>query len=481
MTSDFKKYTPLIAAIFLLKLVIIAIYVFHHPSEIRYASIAMRMALTNNFLMPFFDPETPFFGKPPLSIWASAIFFKIFGFSEFAGRLPHLLALAAICYMLFHCVTKLYDKKTAFVAVLILLSCTISYALHSVMTEAFLLLGMTITSLCFLLQMQNEKKNIYGYLFFIGCAIATLTKGPVGIMMPGLPIFIYLLVTKRWLEFWQKFPLISGTILFLLMTLPWFILAEKSYPGFLEYFLIGENFYRFTKSGWEGDLYGNAHHTRMGMVWLFFLLATLPLSFVFFTRTKKIFNSIKEEFSESFAPKQNILFFSISFLAPMLVLTFMHNMIATYVIYALIPFVVIMARVFTIKKWDSYIKFLAIFTLILHIILIIIFLINPDKLAEHINKYDFLIQKIPAKTLQDKNFKLYYIGHDKPFTAYYRTQDRTVILNEENFDILREGEYALGVDNRVDLLTEEQRQKLNKIACNSGKNLCLYERKNYDR
>jgi len=46
------------------------------------------------------------------------------------------------------------------------------------------------------------------------------------------------------------------------------ILAERATPGFLEYFFIGEHWKRFTEPGWQGDLYGNAHTSPKGKIWI---------------------------------------------------------------------------------------------------------------------------------------------------------------------------------------------------------------------
>jgi 4-amino-4-deoxy-L-arabinose transferase-like glycosyltransferase len=61
---------------------------------------------------------------------------------------------------------------------------------------------------------------------------------------------------------------------------PWYWAAEKASPGFLEYFLIGEHWKRFTQPGWTGDLYGAAHARPRGIIWLFWLGVALPWSLV---------------------------------------------------------------------------------------------------------------------------------------------------------------------------------------------------------
>ena len=59
----------------------------------------------------------------------------------------------------------------------------------------------------------------------------------------------------------------------LALAVPWYVMAEQATPGFLDYFLVGEHFRRFTVSGWEGDLYGNAHTEPLGTIWLFWVYA----------------------------------------------------------------------------------------------------------------------------------------------------------------------------------------------------------------
>ena len=67
-------------------------------------------------------------------------------------------------------------------------------------------------------------------------------------------------------------------ILVFATVLPWYWLAELRTPGFLEYFLVGEHWYRFMVPGWDGDRYGHAHVFARGTIWLFAVLAALPWS-----------------------------------------------------------------------------------------------------------------------------------------------------------------------------------------------------------
>ncbi|MDX2082724.1 MAG: glycosyltransferase family 39 protein [Rickettsiales bacterium] len=485
MTSDYKKYCALAIVIFLIKILLITIHPFHHPSEIRYASISMRMALSDNYLMPFFTPTIPFLGKPPLSFWASAVSFKAFGFNEFAGRLPHLLAIFASCFLLFNFITKISDKRTAIIAVIILLSCPLIYAIDSVMTEAFLLLGMTMITTSFWLQMQSPKpKNFYGYLFFFGCVIATLTKGLVGIAMTGLPIFVYLIVSSRFREFFKKFPIILGSLIFIFLAVPWFILAEMKYPGFLEYFFIGENFDRFAKPGWTGDRYGNAHRVPIASIWLFFILTALPVFFIFFTKPKTLILEFYKRLKDK--NNQTFLFFFISFLLPLIVLTFTRNMVMTYTIYALVPFVILMTLIFTENNWNKFISFLAYLTVIANLVAVILFVVQPQHLMQRLNCQDYLIRHIPKTELQKNDFELYYLGKKtRVFTLYWYAKDKVKLLDQNSFAefskaAIAEKKYVIGDLDEYLLLPKNYQAQLNQTLCsinykNRNRTTCLFE------
>ena len=85
----------------------------------------------------------------------------------------------------------------------------------------------------------------------------------------------------------MKLPWVSGLILTIVLTLPWYVAAEIKTPGFLEYFIIGEHWNRFLVPGWKGDLYGSAHSQPKGMIWVFWIACVFPWSILPFILLKK--------------------------------------------------------------------------------------------------------------------------------------------------------------------------------------------------
>ena len=125
MDSRFFKYTNKFWVFFLL-LVLIAIRGIINYSlplmdktEARYAEIARIMVETNNWILLQIDYNVPFWAKPPLSTWLTAISMKVFGLHEFFIRLPYLITTLLIILFI-----SRYDKienKIFFLTPLILL------------------------------------------------------------------------------------------------------------------------------------------------------------------------------------------------------------------------------------------------------------------------------------------------------------------------------------------------------------------------
>ncbi len=98
----------------------------------------------------------------------------------------------------------------------------------------------------------------------------------------------------RWKKVATCLPWKGGIALFLLLSVPWYLLAEWKSPGFLNYFIIGEHIKRFVVSGWEGDLYGSAHKEIRGTIWVYWILAALPWSPVLIYQVLRFFRSGQE-------------------------------------------------------------------------------------------------------------------------------------------------------------------------------------------
>ncbi|KTD45156.1 ArnT family glycosyltransferase [Legionella quateirensis] len=270
----------LFVLIFLLLCRIIASYFIplNDSTEARYGEIARKMLETGDWVTLQHDYGVPFWAKPPLSVWLSAFSMKLFGVNEFAARLPGLLLSIGVLWLIWDLAKKHSGSVVATVSTLVLAG-TLDFFLDAgaVMTDPSLVFCTTLATVSFWHAVVNQNK-IWSYVFFIALGLGLLAKGPIAIVLVGIPVFFWVLLRNEWVNLWKRLPWIKGTLLLLAIALPWYILAEIRTPGFLNYFIIGEHFNRFLTPGWTGDKYGMAHDEPKGMIWLYAIAGVFPWS-----------------------------------------------------------------------------------------------------------------------------------------------------------------------------------------------------------
>lgn len=261
-----------------LRLITLGLYPLMDTTEARYAEMARKMVETGHWLQPQFDYGVPFWGKPPLSFWATAVGMSIFGVNEFGARIAPFICMLTVGLCFLAWPFRVRRFPCAIACMVVLFTSGIGFvAAGAVMTDAFLTLGITLALVSFRRLMQTESRHTLSrYTLFVGLAIGLLSKGPLTLILTGVPIFLWLLASRRWASAWQRVPWIKGTLLMLLLVLPWYIAAECATPGFLRYFLIGEHIERFLVPGWQGDLYGSGHARSFGTIWLYAAEMFLP-------------------------------------------------------------------------------------------------------------------------------------------------------------------------------------------------------------
>jgi len=316
----------------LIRLVSLAAYPLLDTTEARYGEMARIMVETGNWITPQIDYDVPFWGKPPLSFWASALSISLFTNSEFFLRLPHVLAAVAVLILFWQfCRAIELSRRQSDIALAIVAS-TIGFLISAgaVMTDMYLCLGMTLVMTGFWRGWHGE--TAWMYVMWAGLGIGLLAKGPVIIVLAGLALFPWLLISHgplgMWKPLWQRLRLVSGLLLMLAIALPWYLLAEQSSPGFLEYFIVGEHFQRFLVSGWKGDLYGSGHEQPRGMIWLYWFFFTLPWSpLLLFAAGRGLIAN------KSLIPADRLLLFALLWMvSPMLLFTMAGNILAAYVL-----------------------------------------------------------------------------------------------------------------------------------------------------
>lgn len=266
-----------LAALSAVRLLSLGAYPLMDTTEARYAEIARKMAELGDWVTPWFEYGTPYWGKPPLAFWLTAQSLQWFGVNEFAARLPHLLCALAVAWLVWD-LGRSRGRRQADLAVCLLAGSSLFFiAAGAVMTDMALTLSLVLIMRGFWLALGAGGRRA-GYGVFVGLALGLLAKGPVVTVLALAPLALWTLATRRAIEVWRALPWLRGLAITVSLVAPWYLLAEWRTPGFLEYFLLGEHWQRFVTPAWSGDRYGNAHAEPLGSIWLFAFWGTLPWS-----------------------------------------------------------------------------------------------------------------------------------------------------------------------------------------------------------
>ncbi len=209
----------------------------YKADESRYAEIPREMIASGNWVTPRLD-GFKYFEKPPLQYWATATFFSVFGEHDWAARLWTALAGLAGIALVFFCGKRLFGEKAALLGALVLAGCPLYVLLMQVNT---LDMGLTFFLSAAIFAFALERY----YLFWAACALAVLSKGLIGIVLPGGAIGLYILLKQDW-SLIRRMRIPVGLLLFLAIAAPWFVAVSQANPEFAHFFFVQEHFERFT-------------------------------------------------------------------------------------------------------------------------------------------------------------------------------------------------------------------------------------------
>ncbi|MGE4588244.1 MAG: ArnT family glycosyltransferase [Acidaminococcaceae bacterium] len=215
--------------------------------ESNYALTAKEMLQSGDWVSPQIYGNY-WYDKPVMFYWLTAIAYKMFGFTEFASRFfPAVFGVLAVSLAAFGG-KKLYSERAGFLSALVLVSSLEFFLISkSIITDSVLFLFFNAALLFFYLG-YRERNGKYYYGTYVFCALATLTKGPIGFLLPGLIIFLFLLTENSWHEL-KNMKLFSGTLLFLAIAVPWYFAMYMMHGAdFINVFFGTHNFLRATVS-----------------------------------------------------------------------------------------------------------------------------------------------------------------------------------------------------------------------------------------
>jgi 4-amino-4-deoxy-L-arabinose transferase-like glycosyltransferase len=191
--------------------------------EGRNAEAGREMFESGDRLTPTFNGELRV-AKPVFLYWLMEQSYRLFGVNEFAARFPSALFGVGLILMHYLFLVHQRDRTIAlFGGLMLLLNLEILGLGRMALTDSILIFFTTASLYGFWLGLHGEKgARRWIWMFYVGMAIATLTKGPVGFALPLITAALYLFWTRRWQDFWQKGVPLAGMLLFVLLAAPWY-------------------------------------------------------------------------------------------------------------------------------------------------------------------------------------------------------------------------------------------------------------------
>jgi 4-amino-4-deoxy-L-arabinose transferase-like glycosyltransferase len=217
-----------------------------HPDEGRYAELSLGMLLSGDWITPRLNGIL-YFEKPALQYWMGALSFLTFGINEFAARFwPGLTGLLSVLAV--GLTARRLWGNGHYAALVMAGSVWVIANSHFLNLDTGVTFFLTLTLCAFLWAQQDEAsptERRHGmWVAWAAMAGATLSKGLIGVLIPGSVLVIYSLFHWQW-SVWRRMYWLPGLAIFLLLSLPWFWLVSERNPGFANFFFIHEHFDRF--------------------------------------------------------------------------------------------------------------------------------------------------------------------------------------------------------------------------------------------
>lgn len=234
-----KKFLILYLLLFVLITPVLFINLGKQPlyvwDEARVAVNAVEMLQDKNFIVTSYEGLPDLWNtKPPLLIWMQCLSIKLFGYNEFAVRLPSAIAALCTCVVLALFFAKRNYHLIAFLSCLILISQESFTEYHAARAADYDVL-LTLFTTCYVLSFfayLESKKSKYIFLTSIFIGLSVLCKGVAGLLFtPAL--FIYSIFRRETLTIFKERNFYFGLGISFITVATYYLLREHYNPGYL--------------------------------------------------------------------------------------------------------------------------------------------------------------------------------------------------------------------------------------------------------
>ncbi len=298
-----RKFLFILISSLLLLLLPNGLYSAFDKDEPKYLEAAWEMVKSGDYVTPYYNYEYRF-DKPVLVYWLISAGYKLFGVNEFGGRFFVSLFGVLTVLLLFWWLKRRESEELAFTSSLVLLTSLDFIVMSSVaMPDIVLTFFITASLTSFFEGYFRKSKNWYR-LAFLFSGFATLTKGPVGLAIPGVIAVIFLALRRDLLKTLKEIPWLTGFLIYFAVVLPWYgaIFLKHGRDFFMD-FIVFHNIHRFT-----GKIPG--HPTQWWYYLANYFWLYLPWSFLFPFALYRLFKS-RESVTEPVLNFSLVWFFTV--------------------------------------------------------------------------------------------------------------------------------------------------------------------------
>jgi 4-amino-4-deoxy-L-arabinose transferase-like glycosyltransferase len=219
-----------------------------NPDEGRYAEIPREMVASGDWVTPRLN-GIKYFEKPALQYWATATAFSVFGEHHWTARLwPALTGFFGVLFTAFAS-ARLFGPQAGLIAGAVLagsLLWNFIGHLNTLDMGVSFFLASAVFALC--LAQRDDARPEESRRWQDGAwallALAVLSKGLIGLVLPAATVVVYTLWQRDW-GFLLRIRPLRGLLILLAITAPWFIAVSMRNAEFARFFFIHEHFERF--------------------------------------------------------------------------------------------------------------------------------------------------------------------------------------------------------------------------------------------
>jgi 4-amino-4-deoxy-L-arabinose transferase-like glycosyltransferase len=241
-----------------------------HPDEGRYAEIAREMLVTGDWVTPRLN-GLKYFEKPPLQYWLTAASYQAFELDEWTARLPVTVAGWLAIFVVGYAGARIASAAAGAYAAVVLAGLVWHFGIaHIITLDAMLSFWLTVALAAFLVAQRAaaapHERRAFMLVAWAAMAGAVLTKGLIGVLIPGATLVVYTLANRDF-ALWRRLELGWGPLLLVALAAPWFVIVSARNAEFAQFFFVHEHFQRFLTT----------EHRRTGSWWYFVPLLVVGL------------------------------------------------------------------------------------------------------------------------------------------------------------------------------------------------------------